>query len=60
MTSALEGITVLDFTRIFQALLYPDAERPGADVIKVERPESGDLIRYDVPHPRLEGALSSS
>ena len=51
MTSVLEGIKVLDFTQVYSGpfctLLLKDL---GAEVIKVERPESGDLTRNDVPH----------
>jgi CoA:oxalate CoA-transferase len=51
MPSVLEGIKVLDFTQVYSGpfctLLLRDL---GADIIKVERPEGGDLIRYDVPH----------
>jgi CoA:oxalate CoA-transferase len=51
MASVLEGIKVLDFTSVYSGpfctLLLKDL---GAEIIKVERPEGGDLIRYDVPH----------
>jgi len=51
MASILEGIKVLDFTSVYSGpfctLLLKDL---GAEIIKVERPESGDLIRYDIPH----------
>ena len=51
MASVLEGIKVLDFTQVYSGpfctLLLKDL---GAEVIKVERPESGDLTRNDVPH----------
>jgi CoA:oxalate CoA-transferase len=52
MTSILEGVKVLDFTSVYSGpfctLLLKDL---GAEVIKIERPEAGDLIRYDIPHP---------
>jgi len=51
MASVLEGIKVLDLTSIYSGpfctLLLKDL---GAEIIKLERPESGDLIRYDIPH----------
>lgn len=51
MPSILEGIKVLDFTSIYSGpfctLLLKDL---GAEIIKVERPEAGDLIRHDTPH----------
>ncbi len=51
MPSILEGIKVLDFTSVYSGpfctLLLKDL---GAAVIKVERREAGDLIRYDIPH----------
>jgi crotonobetainyl-CoA:carnitine CoA-transferase CaiB-like acyl-CoA transferase len=51
MSGALEGIKVLDLTRIysgpFSSLLLRDL---GAEIIKVEIPNSGDMIRVDVPH----------
>jgi crotonobetainyl-CoA:carnitine CoA-transferase CaiB-like acyl-CoA transferase len=51
MASVLEGIKVLDFTQVYSGpfctLLMKDL---GAEIIKVERPGSGDLIRYDIPH----------
>ncbi len=57
MASVLEGIKVLDLTQIyagpFCTLLLRDL---GAEIIKVERPDSGDLIRNDIPHTEgLEG-----
>ncbi|MBN1160687.1 MAG: CoA transferase [Dehalococcoidales bacterium] len=57
MASVLEGITVLDLTQIYSGpfctMLLKDL---GAEIIKVERPEAGDLIRNDVPHTDgLEG-----
>jgi CoA:oxalate CoA-transferase len=57
MASVLEGIKVLDLTQIYSGpfctLLLKDL---GAEIIKVERPEAGDLIRNDVPHTEgLEG-----
>jgi len=51
MAGALEGIKVLDLTRVysgpFSSLLLKDL---GAEIIKVEIPAAGDLIRVDVPH----------
>ena len=51
MPSVLEGIKVLDFTQVYSGpfctMLLKDL---GADIIKVERPEAGDLIRHDIPH----------
>ena len=57
MASVLEGIKVLDFTQVYSGpfctLLLKDL---GAEIIKIERPGAGDLIRYDVPHtPGMEG-----
>ncbi len=57
MTSILEGIRVLDFTQVYSGpfctLLLRDL---GADIIKIERPGSGDLTRSDVPRTQgLEG-----
>jgi CoA:oxalate CoA-transferase len=51
MASVLEGIKILDLTSVYSGpfctLLLKDL---GAEVIKLERPESGDMIRYDIPH----------
>jgi crotonobetainyl-CoA:carnitine CoA-transferase CaiB-like acyl-CoA transferase len=48
-TSALEGITVVDFTQVYMG---PSATQLlgdyGADVIKVERPKYGDLSRSSI------------
>ena len=57
MASVLEGITVLDFTQVysgpFSTMLLKDL---GAEIIKVERPGSGDLTRNDIPHTEgMEG-----
>jgi crotonobetainyl-CoA:carnitine CoA-transferase CaiB-like acyl-CoA transferase len=57
MASALDGIKVLDFTQVYSGpfctLLLKDL---GADIIKVERPGSGDLTRNDIPHTEgMEG-----
>ncbi len=51
MAGVLDGIKILDLTSVYSGpfctLLLKDL---GAEVIKLERPESGDLIRYDIPH----------
>ena len=51
MAGILAGIKVLDFTQVYSGpfctLLLKNL---GAEIIKVERPGSGDLIRNDVPH----------
>lgn len=57
MASVLEGIKVLDLTQVYSGpfctLLLKDM---GADIIKIERPGAGDLIRNDVPHTEgMEG-----
>ena len=57
MPSILDDIKVLDFTQVisgpFCTLLLKDL---GAEIIKVERPGSGDLTRNDIPHTEaLEG-----
>lgn len=57
MASVLEGIKVLDFTQVYSGpfctLLLRDL---GAEIIKIERPGAGDLIRSDVPHTEgMEG-----
>ena len=50
MSGILDGIKVLDLTEIYSGpfctLLLKDL---GAEIIKVERPGSGDLIRNDIP-----------
>jgi CoA:oxalate CoA-transferase len=57
MVGALDGIKVLDFTQVYSGpfctLLLKDL---GAEIIKVERPGSGDLTRNDIPHTEgMEG-----
>ena len=57
MASILEGIKVLDFTQVYSGpyctLVLKDL---GAEIIKVERPEAGDLTRSDIPHTEgMEG-----
>jgi CoA:oxalate CoA-transferase len=57
MAGVLEGIKVLDFTQVYSGpfctLLLKDL---GADIIKLERPISGDLTRHDIPHTaQMEG-----
>jgi crotonobetainyl-CoA:carnitine CoA-transferase CaiB-like acyl-CoA transferase len=51
MASVFEGIKVLDLTSIYSGpfctLLLKDL---GAEIIKLERREAGDLIRNDIPH----------
>jgi len=57
MPGILDGIRVLDFTQVYSGpfctLLLKDL---GAEIIKVERPGSGDLTRNDIPHTEgMEG-----
>jgi crotonobetainyl-CoA:carnitine CoA-transferase CaiB-like acyl-CoA transferase len=57
MGGVLEGVKVLDRTQVYSGpfctLLLRDL---GAEVIKLERPGTGDLIRNDIPHTDgLEG-----
>ena len=55
MSGPLSGIKVLDLTRIFSgpfcSLLLKDL---GAEIIKIELPGTGDLIRYDFPRTATE------
>jgi crotonobetainyl-CoA:carnitine CoA-transferase CaiB-like acyl-CoA transferase len=50
MNSILDGIKVLDLTNVYSGpyctMLLRDL---GAEVIKVERTESGDVVRKDAP-----------
>ncbi len=57
MTSVLEGIKVLDFTQVYSGPFCTMLLKNfGADIIKIERPGSGDLTRSDFPHTEgLEG-----
>jgi CoA:oxalate CoA-transferase len=57
MAGVLDGIKVLDFTQVYSGpfctMLLRDL---GAEIIKIERPGSGDLTRNDIPHTAaLEG-----
>ena len=51
-TLPLSGVTVIDFTQVFMGpcctQLLGDY---GADIIKIERPTSGDLSRTSIPDP---------
>ncbi len=57
MTSVLDGVKVLDFTQVYSGPFCTMLLKNfGADIIKVERPGSGDLTRSDFPHTEgLEG-----
>ncbi|WP_433174680.1 CaiB/BaiF CoA transferase family protein [Actinoallomurus sp. CA-150999] len=50
--SPLSGITIIDFT---QVMMGPSCTQLlgdfGADVIKIERPETGDIARTTIPDP---------
>jgi CoA:oxalate CoA-transferase len=51
MASVLEGIKVLDFTQVYSGPFCTlNLRNFGAEIIKVERPGSGDLTRNDWPH----------
>jgi CoA:oxalate CoA-transferase len=51
MPGVLDGVKILDFTQVYSGpfctMMLKDL---GAEIIKVERPGSGDLTRNDVPH----------
>jgi CoA:oxalate CoA-transferase len=50
MASSLEGIKVLDLTNVYSGPYCTMLLREmGAEVIKVERTNSGDVIRFDAP-----------
>ena len=57
MTSVLEGIKILDFTQVYSGpFCTMQLKNFGADIIKIERPGSGDLTRSDFPNTEgLEG-----
>jgi CoA:oxalate CoA-transferase len=51
VANVLDGIKVLDFTQVYSGPFCTMLLRNlGAEIIKVERPGSGDLTRNDVPH----------
>ena len=51
MAGILDGIKVLDFTQVYSGPFCTLLLRNfGAEIIKVERPGSGDLTRNDWPH----------
>jgi crotonobetainyl-CoA:carnitine CoA-transferase CaiB-like acyl-CoA transferase len=57
MASVLDGIKIMDFTQVYSGPFCTMMLRNlGAEVIKIERPGSGDLTRNDIPHTEaLEG-----
>ena len=58
MTAALEGIKILDLSRLlpfnYCTLMLADL---GADVLKVEEPKIGDYMRWMPPKMKEEGAV---
>jgi crotonobetainyl-CoA:carnitine CoA-transferase CaiB-like acyl-CoA transferase len=56
----LSGYTVLEFSEVFQAPVAAQVLGDfGADVIKVERPEHGDLLRGMDAHANAQGLMCS-
>jgi formyl-CoA transferase len=48
----LAGVRVIDFTQVFMGPVATQTLADfGADVVKIERPGSGDLMRWSIPDP---------